>query len=834
MPEEKGIEESKVRVSDIKSTLMGEGLYSEHEANRLYDEIHEELNKMGFDYKRGYIHNRKVAKETADALTDRIRKIKSTKTESDKKRVVRRKKPVAKDEAVVAKSKTAAAKSEIEEKKEEKESKRAGAVKVVRRRTVDEKTAKKGQELQGDAFKVKKPEKRKAESSETAEDIALDNKKKKRIDESKKAASRRKDRGDYPASEDTKKEHKRGRSTRRKLDDRRVAGKDMRQIRANIFEDKKRAMTLPRKKAVRLTAGLTVKEFAMKIGKSPGEVLKTIMNIGEPLNINQYINDDLMELVAHEMNVNIEIRQSVSIEESLTEIDKDEDLLRRPPVVTILGHVDHGKTTLLDTIRKSSIVTDEFGGITQHIGAYQIEFDGRPITFIDTPGHESFTAMRARGASITDMAILVVAADDGVMPQTVEALNHTLAANIPVIVAVNKVDKPDANPKKIREQLLRYGMIDDSWEGGGNTVFVDVSAKSGQNIEELLEMILLLTDLEELKANPAARASGVVIESKLEKGLGPVASVLVKRGTLRVEDCITIGKAYGKIRAMLNDMGERVSEAMPSMPVEIIGLSATSEPGEEFHVVENEKTAKQIAGSRSLKEKFKTETARRHISLDDLFLKMQEKEIKELRVIIKGDVQGSVEVVSDSLDSIKVPESIALRIIHSGVGAITSNDVMLASASDAIIIGFNVRPEPRAMEDADREGVEIRTYRVIYQLKEDIEKALVGLLDPDYEEVSLGFAEVRATFKVPKIGFIAGCQVVQGVIRRNASVRVLREGNIIFEGKISSLKRFQDDIKEVNAGYECGIGIEGFQDIKEGDNLEAFEIREKRRESLEE
>ena len=576
-------------------------------------------------------------------------------------------------------------------------------------------------------------------------------------------------------------------------------------------------------KAIRVASGLTVKEFAQKAGLTPADVIKKMMEFGELMTLNQPMTDDAIRLLGEDLGVEIKIKAAPRQEELEEIADLPENLRPRPPVVTVMGHVDHGKTLLLDTIRKTDVISGEMGGITQHIGAYQVTYNGKPITFIDTPGHESFTAMRARGARMTDIAVLVVAADDGVMPQTLEALDHAIEAEVPVVVAVNKIDKPEADPHRVRQQLSERGMVPEEW--GGDVVFVDVSAKEGTNIDHLLEMVLLIAELQELKANPDVPASGVVVEAKLERSRGPVATVLVQRGTARVGDVVVVGTAWGKIRAMYDDRGGPLEEAGPSRPVELLGLSRVPMAGDDFRVVVEEKKARQITDKRRTMEKLKQRSGPPRVSLDNLFDKILEGELQELKVVIKADTQGSLEAVLDSLEKIASQE-IKLKVIHSGVGGISETDIMLASASDAICLGFNVRPDSKAARSAEAEKVEIRTYQVIYQLIEDMESAIKGMLAPEYEEEVTGRAEVRQLFRVPGTGTIAGSYVQEGQITRNSQIRVVRDGTVVYQGRVSSLKRFKDDVREVSSGYECGIGVEGFSDLKEGDILEVFELRE--------
>jgi translation initiation factor IF-2 len=575
-------------------------------------------------------------------------------------------------------------------------------------------------------------------------------------------------------------------------------------------------------KLLRVSSGITVKDFAQKSGLTPGEVIKKMMTFGEMLTLNQPITDEALRLLSEDIGIEIKIKPH-RIDEFEEITDEPENLEPKPPVVTVMGHVDHGKTLLLDAIRKTDVVSSEHGGITQHIGAYQVVFHSKPITFIDTPGHESFTAMRARGAQITDIAVLVVAADDGVMPQTVEALDHALEAEVPVIVAVNKIDKPDAEPGRVRQQLSEKGLIPEEW--GGETVFADVSAKAGTNIDHLLEMILLVAELQELKANPNAAASGVVVEANLDKARGPVATLLVQRGTTRIGDVIAVGTAWGKIRAMFDDKGEAVAGATPSYPVEVLGLSSLPMAGDEFRVVEDEKKARQIADRRRIQKKLEEQVGPRHVSLENLFERIKEGELAELKVVLKADTQGSLEAIIDSLVKLSRDE-VKLHVIHSGVGGITETDIMLATASDAIVLGFNVRPDSKAAKAAEAEEVEIRTYQVIYKLTEDMEAALIGMLAPVFEEEVTGRVEIRQTFRVPGSGTVAGSYVLEGEISRNSRTRVVRDGIVVHDGKVGSLRRFKDDVKSVAAGFECGVGLEDFNDIKEGDILEAYQMRE--------
>ncbi len=572
---------------------------------------------------------------------------------------------------------------------------------------------------------------------------------------------------------------------------------------------------------------ITVKELAEVLGKKGSDLVMNLMKKGKMLAINATLDFDTAATIAEEYNVILELEEEKDIMEEAfgTEEEEDESKLEeRPPVVVVMGHVDHGKTSLLDAIRHANVTKGEAGGITQHIGAYTVQIDGKPITFLDTPGHEAFTAMRMRGAQVTDIAILVVAADDGVMPQTIEAINHAKAAGVEIIVAINKMDKPSANPDRVKQELTEYGLLAEDW--GGTTVCVPVSARSKEGIDNLLEMIILTAEMKELKANPNKKARGAIIEAQLDKGRGPVATVLVQSGTLRVGDPVVAGPAYGKIRAMTDDKGRRVKVAGPSTPVEILGLSEVPAAGDTFYVAANEKQARQLAESVIAKnrETLISQTPQK-VSLDDLFSQIQSGNMKELGIIVKADVQGSVEAVRQSLEKLTNDE-VRVRVIHGGVGAVTESDVLLASASNAIIIGFNVRPEPAAKAFADEEKVDVRLYRVIYNAIEDIQAAMKGMLDPVYEEKVLGHAEVRQTFKASGVGTIAGSYVKDGKIVRNCQVRIVRDGIVVYEGELESLKRFKDDVKEVALGYECGLVFKKFNDVKEGDWVEAFTMVE--------
>ena len=569
-----------------------------------------------------------------------------------------------------------------------------------------------------------------------------------------------------------------------------------------------------------------VGELASRMKKTGAEVVKTLMKMGVMASLSEIIDYDTAALVAMELGCKVEKEVVVTIEEKLidTTEDKEEDLIPRAPVVVVMGHVDHGKTSLLDYIRHANVVSGEAGGITQHIGAYQVEVNGKPITFLDTPGHEAFTAMRARGAMVTDVAILVVAADDGIMPQTVESINHAKAAEIPIIVAINKMDKPTANPERIKQQLTEYGLVAEDW--GGDTIICPISAKTGMGIDNLLEMVTLTAEMRELKANPNRTAHGTVIEARLDKGRGPVATLLVQNGTLKQGDVIIAGMAVGRVRAMTDYKGNKVTQAGPSVPVEIIGMGEVPGAGDDFHAVADERMARELVAQR--KEEMKNATtghAKQKVSLEELFSQIQAGEMKDLNIIVKADVQGSAEAVKASLEKLSNAE-VRVRVIHCAVGAINESDVMLATTSNAIIVGFNVRPDKNAADSAHRNNVDMRMYRVIYQAIEEIEAAMKGMLAPKFKEVALGEAEVRQVYKITGVGIVAGCYVTEGKVARNAQIRLVRDGIVIHEGVMNSLQRFKDSVKEVARGYECGIGIEKYSDIKEGDIIEAFQMEQ--------
>ncbi|MDW2876901.1 MULTISPECIES: translation initiation factor IF-2 [Bacillaceae] len=570
---------------------------------------------------------------------------------------------------------------------------------------------------------------------------------------------------------------------------------------------------------------LTVAELAKKLHREPSEIIKKLFMLGVMATINQDLDKDAIELIAGEYGVEVEeeiLIDTTDLEVYFTE-DESAELSERPSVVTIMGHVDHGKTTLLDSIRNTKVTAGEAGGITQHIGAYQVEENGKKITFLDTPGHAAFTTMRARGAKITDITILVVAADDGVMPQTVEAINHAKAAEVPIIVAVNKMDKPAANPDRVMQELTEHGLVPEAW--GGETIFVPLSALTGDGIDSLLEMILLVSEVEEYKANPDRNAVGTVIEAQLDKGRGSVATLLVQNGTLKVGDPIVVGTTFGRVRAMVNDLGRRVKEAGPSTPVEITGLNDVPLAGDRFVVFKDEKTARQVGEVRSQQAIQAQRSEKTRVSLDNLFEHMKQGEMKDLNIIIKADVQGSAEALAAALNKIDV-EGVNVRIIHTAVGAINESDITLAAASNAIVIGFNVRPDNNAKRAADTEEVDVRLHRIIYKVIDEIESAMKGMLDPEFEEKVIGQAEIRQTFKVSKVGTIAGSYVTDGKITRDSGIRLIRDGVVIFEGEIDALKRFKDDAKEVSQGYECGITIKNFNDVKEGDVVEAYIMEE--------
>ena len=572
---------------------------------------------------------------------------------------------------------------------------------------------------------------------------------------------------------------------------------------------------------VKIPDEIGVGELASRMKKTGADVVKQLMKLGVMASLSEIIDYDTAALVAMELGCKVEKEVIVTIEEKLidTAEDKEEDLAPRAPVVVVMGHVDHGKTSLLDYIRNSQVAEGEAGGITQHIGAYQVDVNGSPITFLDTPGHEAFTAMRARGAMITDIAILVVAADDGIMPQTVESINHAKAAEIPVIVAINKMDKPEANPDRVKQQLTEYGLVPEEW--GGETICCPISAKTGLGIDSLLEMVVLTAEMRELKANPNRSAHGAVIEARLDKGRGPIATLLVQKGTLRQGDVIIAGTAVGRVRAMTDARGRKITEAGPSVPVEITGMGEVPGAGDDFHAVDDERMARTLVEQRKHENKMAASASSQKVTLDDLFSQIQQGELKDLNIIVKADVQGSAEAVKASLEKLS-NEEVRVRVIHCAVGAINESDAMLASTSNAIIVGFNVRPDANAKDYAARMKVDISMYRVIYDCINEMEAAMKGMLAPKFREVALGAAEVREVYKITGAGIIAGCYITEGKVQRNAQVRLVRDGIVIHEGVLSSLQRFKDAVKEVAQGYECGIGIEKYSDIKVGDIIEAF------------
>ncbi|MBQ2840697.1 MAG: translation initiation factor IF-2 [Oscillospiraceae bacterium] len=577
---------------------------------------------------------------------------------------------------------------------------------------------------------------------------------------------------------------------------------------------------------VQIPEEISVGELASRMKRTGADVVKQLIKLGVMASLSDVIDYDTAAIVALEMGAKVEKEIIVTIEDKLIDEseDKAEDLKGRDPVVVVMGHVDHGKTSLLDAVRKTNVASGEAGGITQHIGAYRVEINGRKITFLDTPGHEAFTSMRARGAQVTDVVILVVAADDGIMPQTIEAINHAKAADVPIVVAVNKMDVEGANPDRIKQQLTEYELVPEEW--GGSTIVCPISAKRGDGIDELLEMVILTADMLELKANPDRAAKGTVVEAKLDRGRGPVATLLVSNGTLNAGDVIIAGTSVGRIRAMTDDKGRKIKTAGPSVPVEIIGLSEVPNAGDIFYAVDDERMARELVEQRKQTEKDELNKSQaKKVSLEDLFDQIQQGEIKELPIIVKADVKGSAEAVKASLEKL-TNEEVRVRVIHAGVGAINESDILLASASNAIVVGFNVRPDAGARDSAAASGTDIRTYRIIYDCIEEMEAAMKGLLAPKFREEVLGHAEIRQTFKVSKIGTIAGCHVTDGKLTRNAKVRVVRDGIVVYDGELASLKRFKDDAKEVSSGYECGLSIENFNDIKEGDVVEAYEMVE--------
>ncbi|MGN1387005.1 MAG: translation initiation factor IF-2 [Bacillus sp. (in: firmicutes)] len=670
------------------------------------------------------------------------------------------------------------------------------------------------------SFQPKKDEK-KANTNQT-EAIASENKYEDRHDEN--SVSKQKLVKKKPVQQGNKKPGGNQPFNRGKKQNRN-AKKGQQTNRAPQMHTPRKERELPEK--ITFSESLTVGELAKKLHREPSEIIKKLFLLGVMATINQSLDKDAIELICSEYGVEVEEEIKVDLTDLdayiASEEEATENTEERPAVVTIMGHVDHGKTTLLDSIRNTKVTEGEAGGITQHIGAYQVEVNDKKITFLDTPGHAAFTTMRARGAKVTDIAIIVVAADDGVMPQTVEAINHAKAAEVPIIIAVNKMDKEAANPDRVMQELTEHGLVPEAW--GGDTIFVPMSAKKGEGIDELLEMIILVSEVEEFKANSNKLATGTVIEAQLDKGRGPVATLLVQNGTLKIGDPIVVGTTFGRVRAMVNDMGRRVKDAGPSTPVEITGLNDVPQAGDLFVVFKDEKTARQVGETRAQQQVQTQRNEKTVVTLDNLFEQMKQGEMKEINLIVKGDVQGSVEALSASLQKIDV-EGVKVKIIHSGVGAINEYDIMLATASNAIVIGFNVRPDVNAKRAAESEKVDVRLYSIIYKVMEEIESAMKGMLDPEYEEKVIGQAEVRTTFKVSKVGTIAGSYVIDGKITRDSQIRLIREGVVIFEGEIDALKRFKDDAKEVAQGYECGITIKNYNDLKEGDIIEAYVMEE--------
>ena len=591
----------------------------------------------------------------------------------------------------------------------------------------------------------------------------------------------------------------------------------------------KEPVSPPVPKVVKIPETITVKELSEKLATSSSEIIKKLMKMGIMATVNQNLKPEMVKQVAVKLGFDVEVAPLEDVEEVVTEFEDPTQLRFRPPVVTVMGHVDHGKTSLLDAIRQTNVIAEEAGGITQHIGASEVElpqdparkFPGGRVIFLDTPGHEAFTAMRARGTHVTDVVVLVVAADDGVMPQTIEAINHAKDATVPILVAINKIDKPGADPNRVKQQLTEYGLIPEEW--GGQTIFVEVSAKKRVGLEDLLEMLLLQAEIMELKANPFKPAKGVAIEAKLDRGRGPVATVLVQQGTLKIGDVFVVGNTYGRVRALLNNKGRKIQEAGPSTPVEVIGLSGVPAAGDTLGVVADERKARQVALVRQQQRRDEAFAAQRRLTLEDLHKRIKEGEVRELRLVLKGDVQGSIEPIRESLERLSAPE-VKLRVIHSGVGGINESDVMLASASNGIILGFNVRPDPKAQRMADQAGVEIRVYSVIYEAVAEIREAMEGMLELQYVERTMGRAEVRATFNVPRLGTVAGCYVSEGKVLRDTLTRLIRDSRVVHQGKIASLRRFKEDVREVQSGYECGIGLLNFSDIKVGDIIELYDL----------
>ena len=668
---------------------------------------------------------------------------------------------------------------------------------------------------QDDQKKPKKKNKRKRyEADDEDDELYLGNTRPERFQKDRVIAEAR------HAVQEAQREENQGRRKKRK--EKREKEAEERKIQEAVEKAVQSGLAPEDYDTVQISENATVQELADALEINPNDIIKRLFLLGTPLTISQSMPTDLIELVADDLGRKVQVLTPEE-ENSFNFYDDPKDLKPRPPVVTVMGHVDHGKTSLLDAIRNTGVAEGEAGGITQHIGASRVHINDQTITFVDTPGHEAFTAMRARGAKITDIVILVVAADDGVMPQTIEAINHSKAAGVPIVVAVNKVDKPEANPDRVRQELTEHGVIPEEW--GGDTMFVEVSAKKNIGIDDLLETVLLQAEVLELKANPDIFASGFVLEAQLDKGRGPVATILVTRGTLKVGDAIVAGTAHGRVRALVGNKSENLDEIGPSDAAEVLGLGSVPQAGDEFRVFEDERDARNLAEERAFKQRIAEQERKSHVTLETLFEHMGEAELKELNLIVKADAQGSIEALADSLDKMDQSE-VKINIIHSAVGGITETDVTLAAASDAVIVGFGVRPQPKAKKLAEKEQIQIRTYRVIYDAIEDINQARVGMLSPDIVEQDTGTAEVRDTFRVPKVGVVAGCYVVEGEINRDDKARVVRDGTVIYEGDLASLRRFKDDVKTVNYGYECGIGIQGFQDIKVGDLIDCYKVVE--------
>ncbi len=655
--------------------------------------------------------------------------------------------------------------------------------------------------------------------------LSVDNKQEINDNSSKKDNENKNNESKQHSNKDPKEKEKKSNKNKKRNNSSKIGEKNMTKTNDKQNKDESSESKNENVKQIEIGQKVVVNDLAEKIKVNANQLIGKLIGLGVMASINQEIDFDTASIIAEEFGFKVKQIQEEEDKDdfNLDFEDAQRDLVFRPPVVTVMGHVDHGKTSLLDSIRETEVTTSEAGGITQHIGASTVNINNKKIVFLDTPGHEAFTSMRARGAEVTDIAILVVAADDGVMPQTIEAINHAKAADVPIIVAINKIDKPDANPDRVLQGLTEHGLIPEEW--GGSTICVPVSAITKAGIDELLEMILLVAEMEELKANPNRKTKGVIIEAKLDKGRGSVATVLVQKGTLNVGDAVIAGTAYGKIRAMFDDKGKKVRKALPSTPVEILGLSTVPDAGEILYSVESDKRAREIAEDRKEKFRDKQIKSNQKVSLEDLFDKISQGEVKDLNIIIKADVSGSIEAVKQSLEKLS-NEEVRVKPIHGGVGAITDTDIMLASASNAIIIGFNVRPTSSAMVSAQTEKVDVRTYRIIYKAIEDIEAAIKGMLAPEFKEVILGRAEVRETFKIPNVGIIAGVYIKEGKVTKKCSVRLLRDNIVVHEGQISSLKRFKDDVKEINTGFEGGIGIENYNDVKTGDVMEVYIIEE--------